>query len=94
MIFSKLSADYDSISNKLKSVNRDALWEAIEPTDFPELFTQTVYQICVVYCPKKIPPKNKQASLVRIPSKMKRKLQKDPRDAENDVHCPSTHLKR
>ena len=71
----------------------DALWEASEPEDFPELFTQTVHQICVLHCPKKIPPKNKQASLVRIPSRKKRKLQKDLRDAENDVHCPRTRLK-
>ena len=76
----------------LKSVDWEALWGTCNPENFPELFTLAVLQICKSYCPKKIPPKSKQKSSVRVPSRKKRKLQNDLRVAENDIFCPASRL--
>ncbi len=84
--------DYEKISNLLKLVDWESLWNTSDPESFPELFTLTVLQICELSCPKKVPPKNKQTSSVRIPSRKKRKLQKSLSVAENDAHCPSSRL--
>ena len=89
--FSK--ADYSLINEKIQATNWDCLWESSDPENFPELFTQTVLEICSDCCPRKIPPKNKQSSLVSIPSRKKRKLQAKLRDAESAPHCPEARLK-
>ena len=86
-------ADYDLISDMIKAVDWDSLYDSSDAQNFPELFTQTVLQICNECCPKKIAPRSKQTSLVRIPSRKKRKLQADLRAAENDIYCPEARLK-
>jgi len=77
--FSK--ADYIKLSERIESVNWNDLWSSCSLEDFPELFTQTVLQICLTSCPKKTPPTGRNSSLVRIPSRRKRKLQKQLTEA-------------
>ena len=85
-------ADFPAISQKLTSVKWKDLWDASSPEEFPELFTQTVLQICETCCPKKVPPKSKTPPLVRIPSRRKRKLQDKLNAAENNPHCPVARI--
>ena len=82
-------ADYSAISNMIESVD----WETSDQENFPELFTQTVLTVCKICCPRKIPPKSKPKSLIRVPSRKKRKLQTELHAAENDALCPEASLK-
>ena len=86
-------ADFGKINEEILAVDWDSLWEISDQENFPELFTQTVLDICDKYCPRKIPPKCKQSSLVRIPSRNKRKIQDKLKLAESSSHCPKAHLK-
>ena len=77
----------------IESVDWESLWETSDQENFPELFTQTVLTVCKICCPRKIPPKSKPKSLVRVPSRKKRKLQTELHAAENDALCPEARLK-
>ena len=77
----------------IKSVDWESLWEISDQENLPELFTLTVLQVCEICCPRKIPPKSKPKSLVRVPSRKKRKLQIELHAAENDALCPEARLK-
>ena len=86
-------ADFCKISTLISSTKWAELFDSCDLEDVPELFSQTLLQLCEACCPRKKPPKNKaSASTVRIPSRRKRKLQSQLRAAENNPHSPLTQI--
>ena len=82
-------ADFNSINEKLSSVDWDLL---IHQCEFPELFTPTLLQICLICCPIKVIPKNKASAPVQISSRRKRKIQTQLEEATNLSHCPQSRI--
>lgn len=58
----------------------------------PELLTRMILHTCEQHCPKKIPPKSKPATSVRIPSRRKRKLQSQLKEALKSPTSPSSQV--
>ena len=85
-------ADYSKISELISSVEWAVLFELCNNDDIPELFTQILLQIRQACCPRKKPPKNKASSSVRIPSRRKRKLQTQLREAEINPYSSPKHI--
>ena len=85
-------ADFSKISGMIASVKWAEILESCSKDDIPELFTETLLQVCQAGCPRKVPPKNKSSSSVRIPSRRKRKLQVQLNEAVNNPYSPLTHI--
>ena len=85
-------ADFSKISGMIASVKWAEILESCSKDDIPELFTETLLQVCQAGCPRKVPPKNKTSSSVRIPSRRKRKLQAQLNEAVNNPYSPLTHI--
>ena len=85
-------ADFSKISGMIASVKWAEILESCSKDDIPELFTQTLLQVCQAGCPRKLPPKNKTSSSVRIPSRRKKKLQEQLNEAVNNPYSPLTHI--
>ena len=85
-------ADFSKISSLISSTKWAELFGTCDEEDVPELFSQTLLQLCEACCPRKKPPKKKASSSVRIPSRRKRKLQSQLEVAENNPHSPSTQI--
>ena len=76
----------------IASVKWAEILESCSKDDIPELFTETLLQVCQAGCPRKVPPKNKTSSSVRINSRRKRKLQVQLNEAVNNPYSPLTHI--
>ncbi|KAL5248617.1 hypothetical protein ACHWQZ_G017709 [Mnemiopsis leidyi] len=85
-------ADFSKINSMISSTKWAELFDSCDQEDIPELFSQTLLQLCEECCPRKKPPKNKARSSVRIPSRRKRKLQSQLKVANNNPHSPLTQL--
>ena len=85
-------ADFSKISGMIASVKWAEILESCSKDDIPELFTETLLQVCQAGCPRKVPPKNKTSSSVRIPSRRKRNLQAQLNEAVNNPYSPLTHI--
>ena len=64
-------ADFNSINEKLSSVDWDLLVDQCDDGEFPELFTFTLLQICLICSPIKVIPKNRASAPVQISSRRK-----------------------
>ena len=85
-------ADYDKINSLLSSVNWQELWNLSDPSEFPELLTLVLLQICELGCPRKqLTTRNSNCSLHAL-SRKKRKLQSRLRSAEEDPTSTAAHL--
>ena len=69
------SLDFNSINEKLSSVDWDLLVDQCDDGEFPELFTLRLLQICLICCPIKVIPKNRASAPAQISSRRKRKIQ-------------------
>ena len=84
--------DFNSINEKLSSVDLDLLVDQCDDGGFPELFTLTLLQICLICCPIKVIPKNRASAPVQISSWRKRKIQTQLEEAANLPHCPQSRI--
>ena len=85
-------ADFNSINEKLSAVDWDLLVDQCDDGEFPELFTLTLLQICLICCPIKVIPKNRASAPVQISSRRKRKIQTQLEEATNLSHCPQSRI--
>lgn len=85
-------ADFNTINEELSSVDWDLLVELCDDDEFPELFTLTLLQICLIYCPTKVIPKSKASTLVQVSSRRKRKIQTQLEKATSLPHCPQSRI--
>ena len=85
-------ADYERMNTLFSSIDWIMLWDISSPDLFPELFTQTLLQICEMCCPKKTAAKSKKNSRISTISRKKRKLQAKLRAVEYNPHTPVTQI--
>ena len=86
-------ADFSLINEMLSTVDWNLLVNQCDDDDeFPELFTLTLLQICLICCPNKVIPKNTASSSVQISSRRKRKIQSQLEEAANLPHCPPSRI--